>query len=87
MSMTISVWDTKVSMLFSLLLANIRILSGFFFLLLAMLSNFFIIPVVREKTKVKHGSVIPIGAPTRLIDVKIQTPPLLAERTIKILSI
>ena len=52
-----------------------------------MLSNFFIIPVVREKAKVKHGSVIPIGAPTRLIDVKIQTPPLLAERTIKILSI
>ena len=71
----------------NLLLANIRILSGFFFLLLVTLSSFFIIPVVREKTKVKHGSVIPIGAPTRLTDVKIQTPPLLAERTIKILSI
>ena len=56
-------------------------------MLLVTLSSFFIIPVVREKTKVKHGSVIPIGAPTRLTDVKIQTPPLLAERTIKILSI
>ena len=54
---------------------------------LVTLSNFFIIPVVREKTKIKYGSVIPIRAPTRLTDVKIQIPPLLAERTIKILSI
>ena len=74
-------------MQFSLLLANIKILSGFFFLFLVTLSNFFIIPVVREKTKIKYGSVIPIRAPTRLTDVKIQIPPLLAERTIKILSI
>ena len=36
------------SVLFSLLLANIRILSCFFFLFLVMLSNFLIIPVVRE---------------------------------------
>ena len=51
-----------------------------------MLGNFFIIPVVRERTKSKLAPVIPIGAPTRLTDDKIQTPPLLAERTIKFLS-
>ena len=84
--MSISVWDTKVSMQFSLLLAKIRILSCFFFLFLVMLGNFFIIPVVRERTKSKLAPVIPIGAPTRLTDDKIQTPPLLAERTIKFLS-
>ena len=52
-SMSIIACDTKVSMLFSLLLANIRILQCFFFLLLVMLSNFFIIPLVKEKIKVK----------------------------------
>ena len=48
-SMSINAWDTKVSMLSSLLLANIRILSCFLFLFLVMLSNFLIIPVVTEK--------------------------------------
>ena len=48
-SMSLSAWDTKVSMLSSLLLDNIRILSCFFFLFLVMLSDFLIIPVVREK--------------------------------------
>ena len=51
-------------MLFSLLLANMRILSCFFVLLLLMLSNFLIIPVVIEKIKVKLAPAIPIGAPT-----------------------
>ena len=47
--MSINACDTKVSMLSSLFLANIRIFSCFFFLFLVMLSNFLIIPVVREK--------------------------------------
>ena len=63
-----SAWNTTVSMLFSLLLANIRILSCFFFLFLIMLSNFFIIPVVKEKSKVKLAPAIPIGAPTTLAE-------------------
>ena len=46
-SMSINAWDTKVSMLSSLLLAKIRILSCFF-LFLVMLSNFLNIPVVRQ---------------------------------------
>ena len=65
--MSINVWGTKVSMLSSLLLANIRTLSCFFFLFLAMLSNFLIIPV-REKIKVKLALDIPTGAPTALAD-------------------
>ena len=69
-------------MIFSLLLANIRILSCFFFLL----SNFLIIPVVREKIKVKLGLAIPTGAPATLVNEMIDTPPLVAPKTIKTLS-
>ena len=51
-----------------------------------MLSNFFIIPVVREKIKVKLALAIPTGAPTKLAYEIIQTPLLVALKTIKILS-
>ena len=84
--MSISAWDTKVSMLWSLLLANTRILSCFFLLFLVMLSNFFIVPVVREKFKVNLAIVIPTGAPTTLADEIIQTPLLVVLKAIKILS-
>ena len=84
--MSISACDTKVSMLSSLFLAKIRILSCVFFLFLVMLSNFLIIPVVREKIKVKLALAIPTGAPTTLADEMIQTPLLVALKTIKILS-
>ena len=84
--MSISPRDTKISMLFSLLLANIIILSCFIFLFLVMLSNFLIIPVVREKIKVKLGLAIPAGAPTTLVNKMIDTPPVAALKTIKILS-
>ena len=84
--MSINAWDAKVSMLSSLLLANIRILSCFFFLFLVIFSNFLTIPVVREKIKVKLALAIPTGAPTTLADEMIQTPLLVALKTIKILS-
>ena len=58
-SISINAWDTKVSMLSSLLLANIRILLCFFFLFLVILSNFLIISVVREKINVKLALAIP----------------------------
>ena len=48
-SMSISAWDTKVSMLSSLLLANIRILSWFFFLFLVIFSIFFLLFLLLEK--------------------------------------
>ena len=51
-----------------------------------MLSNVLIIPVVREKIKVKLALVIPTGAPTTLAEEMIQTPLLVALKTIKILS-
>ena len=47
-------------------------LSCFFFLLLVILSNFLIIPVVREKIKVKLTLAIPTGAPITLADEMIQ---------------
>ena len=76
---------TKVLMISSLLLANIRILSKFFFLLLVMLCNFLIYPFVREKIKVKLALAIPTGAPTTLAGEMIQTLLLVALKTIKIL--
>ena len=51
-----------------------------------MLSNFLIIPVVWEKIKVKLELDIPTGAPTTLVDEMVQTPLLVALKTIKILS-
>ena len=51
-----------------------------------MLTSFFIIPVFREKIKVKIAPVIPTGAAATLTDEKIQTRPLVAPKTIKILS-
>ena len=73
-------------MLLSLLLANIRILSCFFFLFLVIFSNFLTIPVVREKIKVKLALAIPTGAPTILVNEIIDTPQLVALKTIKTLS-
>ena len=66
--MSINAWGTKVSVLLSLLLANKKILSCFFFQFLVMLSNFMIIPVFKEKIKVKLALAIPTGTPTTLAD-------------------
>ena len=51
-----------------------------------MLSNFFIIPVVRALIKVKLAAAIPTGFLTTLTEETTQTPPLVAPKTIKILS-
>ena len=51
-----------------------------------MLNNFFIIPVVREKIKVKRSFAVPAGAPAMLADEMKQTPLLAALKTIKIYS-
>ena len=52
-----------------------------------MLRIFFIIPLVREKIRVKLDPAIPTGAPITLADKIIQTPALAAFKTIKNLSI
>ena len=73
-------------MILRLILVNIRILTCFSFLFLVILSNFFVIPVVKEKIRVKHAPAIIIGAPPTLTEEIIQTPSLVAGRTIKMLS-
>ena len=85
--MPINACDIRVSMLLSLLLPIIKILSCFFFLFLVVLSNFFTIPVVREKIRVKVAFAIPRGTPTTLVNEQIDTPPVAALETIKIFPI
>ena len=51
-----------------------------------MLCNFLTIPVVREKIRVKRARAISTGAPTTLVNEQIDTPPLVALKTIKTLS-
>ena len=84
--MSISACDTKFSMQLSLVLANIRILSCFFFLFIGILRNSLITPAVTEKSKAKLALAIPAGALATLADEMIQTPLLVALKTIKILS-
>ena len=74
-------------MLLSLLLANIRILSCFFFLFPVIFSNFLTIPVAREKIRAKLALAIPAGAPTVLVNEIIDTLPLVSLKTIKFLSV
>ena len=50
---------------------------------LVMFSNFFSIPVVKEKIKVKLPLAIPTGAPTTLVKEMIDIPTLNALKTIK----
>ena len=64
----------------SLLLANIKMLSCFF-LFFVVLINFLIILVVREKNKAKLA--IPTGAPAILVNEMIDTPPVIAPKSIK----
>ena len=51
-----------------------------------MLSNYLIIPVAREKIRVKLALTFPTGAPTTLVNEMIDTPKLVAPKTIKALS-
>ena len=73
-------------MLLILLLTSIRILSCFLLLVLVVLSNILTIPVVREKIRVKLALAIHTGAPTTLVNEQIDSPPVVALKTIKILS-
>ena len=73
-------------MLLSLILSNIRILPCFFFFCLVIFNNILVIPVAREKIKIKLARAIPTGAPTILVKEQIDTPLVVALKTIKILS-
>ena len=52
-----------------------------------MFSNFLTIPVVRENIKGKLALAIPIGAPMILVNEIIDTPLVVALKTIKIVFI
>ena len=56
------------------------------FLFLVILSKLLIIPVIKLNTRVKLAFVIPTGAPITVVKEIINTPPLVADKTIKILS-
>ena len=57
-----------------------------FLFFLVIFNNFLVIPVVREKNKVRLALAIPTGAPTIVVNEIIDTPPVVALKTIKILS-
>ena len=57
-----------------------------FFFFIAVLSNFLMIPVVIEKIKVKLALTIPTGTPIVLVNEIIDIPPVVAFKTINILS-
>ena len=57
-----------------------------FLFFLVIFNNFSVIPVLREKIKVKLALAIPTGAPAILVNEQIDTPPLVALKTIKIVS-
>ena len=75
--MSANAGDTKVSMLFSLLLARTSILSCLFYLFIS---------VVKQKIEVKLALTIPTGAPVAVVKEIVDTPPLVAEKN-KISSI
>ena len=57
-----------------------------FFFFLVIFSNFLTLTDVREKIRVKLVLAIPTGAPTKLVNEIIYTPPVAALEKIKILS-
>ena len=84
--MSVNARDIKVLILFSFLLAKTSILSCFLFLFLVILSNFLIIPVAKEKIEVKIALAIPTEYPITVSREIINTPPLLADKKNKSLS-
>ena len=50
-----------------------------------MLDNFFMIPAVKENTKLKLALAITRAAPVSFTKEKIDTPPLVADKAIKVL--
>ena len=73
-------------MLFNLLLANITILSCFFFLFLVASNDFFTSLVHNENVKLRLALAIHTGVPNAVAKDAIKMLPLVADKTIKNLS-
>lgn len=63
-SRSINALDIKVLILFNLLLVDTKIL--LLFLFLVILNNVFVIPAVKENTRLKFVTAIPTGTPVTL---------------------
>ena len=59
----------------------------FYFLFLPIFDSFFIVPVVRENIKGKLALAIPAATPITLVKEIILIPPLISDKTLKVLSI
>ena len=59
----------------------------FLFLFLVTFNNFSIISVVRENTRLKDALAVPTGAPITIANEAIEMLPLVADKTMKILSV
>ena len=86
-SRSINAWDIKVSILFNLLLAWLKeFYYASFFYFLSLLRLFYY-SCCQKKARVKFALAIPAGTPKTLAKKVIDTPPLVADKTIKSLLI
>ena len=63
------------------------ILLCFFFFFLVSFNSFFIIPVVKENTKVRLALITPAGIPIKFVKEIILIPPLVADKKINVLFV
>ena len=84
--MLIKASDILLSILFNLLLANIKILLCFFLVFLVAFNNFFPSPAYNENARLRLALVIHIGGPITVAKDAIETQPLVTDKTIKDLS-
>ena len=73
-------------MLFNLLLASITTLLCFFFLFLVVFNSFFTVHLKIENERPKRALTIPTGAPITVANDAIETLPVVADKTIHVLS-
>ena len=82
-SRSINAWDSKVSILFNLLLARSTILLCFFFLFFVISKNSLFIPIAKENARVKYAAAIPVGTPITYEKEILDTPTLVVEKQLK----
>ena len=75
-----------LSILFHLLLTKITVFLYFLFLFRVIFNSFFVVPAVNETAKLKPVIAIPTGASITVASEDIDTPPLIADKTVKALS-
>ena len=78
--------DILLSIMFNLLLANIKILLCFFFLILVVFNNFCTNSVDNENVTLRIALAIPTIVPITVANYAIEMLPLVADKTIKDVS-